>query len=90
MRKWIPRSILKVEILPKFVLKCYFDNNEIRLYNMSFLKKERGQMITPLKKSSYFKRVFIEMGTPTWPNGYDVCADLIYREGKPIQNADVA
>lgn len=81
MKKWVPRSVLHVEVLPGFKLRCHFDNNEIRIFDMSFVKKEKGPLIKPLKSQAFFKKVFIEMGTPTWPNGYDVCADLIYQEG---------
>ena len=42
-------------------------------------------MLKPFKEEKFFKKVFLEMGTPTWPNGYDICADLIYKEGANVQ-----
>ena len=84
MKKWMPRSVLKVEVLPGFRLCCQFEGKETRVFDMSFVKKEKGPLVKPLRSPSFFKRVFIEMGTPTWPNGYDVCADLIYQEGEVV------
>ena len=31
-----------------------------------------------LKDHDYFRRVSIEDGALVWPNGYDICPDLIY------------
>lgn len=44
-------------------------------------------MLEPLRSVDYFKKVFLEMGVPTWPNGYDVCADVLYMEGKTVKQA---
>ena len=35
-------------------------------------------MVEPLKAKSYFDRVFVEMGVPTWPNGYDLDPIQLY------------
>jgi hypothetical protein len=29
-------------------------------------------MVEPLKSKEYFDRVFVELGAPTWPNGFDL------------------
>ena len=29
-------------------------------------------MVEPLRDEAFFGRVFLEMGVPTWPNGFDV------------------
>jgi Protein of unknown function (DUF2442) len=39
--------------------------------DFSFIKRESGPMLEPLKDPAYFRRVFIEDGVMTWPNGYD-------------------
>lgn len=84
MKKWTPRSVLKVQALAGFKIKCFFDNGEIRQFDMAYIKKEKGTLLKDLRNLSYFKKVFVEMGSPTWPNGYDVCADLIYRDGAVV------
>lgn len=68
-----------------FTLICQFSGGEVVEYDMSDLKSEKGPMAEPLKKPSYFSKVFIESGTPTWPNGYDVCPETVYRDGKRVK-----
>ena len=36
-------------------------------------------MSEPLRDPAFFKRVFIEMGVLTWPNGFDI--DAIHLRG---------
>jgi hypothetical protein len=35
------------------------------------LTSETGPMLQPLKEPTYFRRLFVENGAITWPNGYD-------------------
>ena len=37
-------------------------------------------MVEPLKSKEYFERVFLDMGAPTWPNGFDIAPDWLWRE----------
>lgn len=39
----------------------------------------RGPMAEPLKDAEFFQRVTVDpdLGVPIWPNGYDICADLL-------------
>jgi len=37
-------------------------------------------MVAPLKSREYFERVFVEMGAPTWPNGFDLDPINLYIE----------
>lgn len=37
-------------------------------------------MIEPLRAPEYFARGFVEMGAPTWPNGYDIDPIALYME----------
>jgi hypothetical protein len=41
---------------------------------------EGGPMIEPLRDPTFFARVFVEYGVPTWPNGFDVDAIALHRE----------
>jgi hypothetical protein len=34
-------------------------------------------MIDPLGEERFFARAFIDHGVLTWPNGYDVCPDVL-------------
>ena len=39
-----------------------------------------GPMVEPLKALDYFARVFVEMGAPTWPNGFDLDPINLYMQ----------
>lgn len=81
MKKWILRKVIRVTTLPGFRILCTFDNEEIKEFDLKPILKKSGPVIAPLKKASFFKKVFIEAGAPTWPNGFDICADLIFQKG---------
>lgn len=80
------RKIIKV-IPQNFALRCEMDNGEIFLYDMSFVNSESSPMIDPLKDINHFKKVFIELGSLSWPSGYEIHAETICREGKIINSS---
>ena len=43
-----------------------------------------GVMVEPLKSKEYFERVFLDMCAPTWPNGFDIAPEWLYREMEPV------
>ena len=79
------REVVKVKANDDFTLECEMENGEIFLYDMSSIKNEDGEMIEPLKKIGYFKKVFIEYDCPTWPNGFNVDATNIVITGQLIK-----
>jgi hypothetical protein len=38
--------------------------------DLSDVIAQGGPMVVPLKDPTYLARVFVEMGVPTWPNGF--------------------
>ncbi len=39
-----------------------------------------GPMAVPLRDPAYLSRVFVEMGAPTWPNGFDLDPIALYMD----------
>src|SRR5206468_2496440 len=37
----------------------------------------RGPLDEPLRDPAFFQRAFLEQGTLSWPNGYDICPDVL-------------
>lgn len=84
------RKILTVKVI-NFIIECELENGDIYQYDMSFIKKSKGPMLNELKEHSLFNKVFIELGSLSWPNGYEIHANTIAREGILIsKNQDSA
>ncbi len=43
--------------------------------DLSDFIEEGGPMVEPLRDADYFARAFVEMGAPSWPNGFDLDPD---------------
>jgi hypothetical protein len=61
-------------------LEFRFTDDSVGEYDFAALVNESGPMIEPLRDVDYFKRVFLEFGAPTWPNGFDVAPEWLHRE----------
>lgn len=47
-------------------------------WDYSRVRQRVGPMAEPLRDETYISRVFLVMGAPTWPNGWDVSPDALY------------
>jgi hypothetical protein len=88
--KWELRTMVKVKTSTGFSLICTFDDASVRTFDLTPLLKKGGEVIMPLKRKAFFDKVFIEMGTPTWPNGFDLCSDYIYQNSIPVRTSKKA
>lgn len=43
-------------------------------------------MVEPLRDLTFFRRVALVDGAPTWPNGYDACPDWLRLEIESARN----
>jgi hypothetical protein len=57
-----------------------FSNGSEGVRDLSDVIAEGGLMVEPLKSKEYFDRVFVDLGAPTWPNGFDIAPDWLWRE----------
>ena len=73
-------SVSKVEKIGGFKLRIRFCDGSEGVHDFAALVNEVGPMVEPLRDENYFNRVFIELGAPTWPNGYDVAPEWLRRE----------
>ena len=48
--------------------------------DLSGVISKGGEMVEPLKSKDYFDRVFVELGAPTWPNGFDLDPINLYMQ----------
>ncbi len=57
-----------------------FNNGLAGEWDYSRVTDRKGPMAEPLKDPAYMARAFLEMGAPTWPNGWDVSPEALYDE----------
>jgi Protein of unknown function (DUF2442) len=65
-------EVIRLKALPGQRLWLRFTDGREGVWDMSALLAETGPMVEPLRQPDVFARAFVEMGAPTWPNGYDI------------------
>ena len=75
-------DVTYIESLGGFRLRVRFDDGKEGVHDFTPMvsKNNPGPMLKPLCEASYFARVFIELGAPTWPNGFDICPDYLHQQ----------
>lgn len=71
-------------------LFCWFEDGSTVEFDMTKILKKSGLMLNPLKRPAFFEKAFIESGAVNWPNGFDICPNLIYAEGLHLPAKKVA
>ena len=56
---------------------AYDDGLTAELEFSSYSNGRKGPMIEAMADETFFSQAFIDHGVLTWPNGYDVCPDVL-------------
>jgi hypothetical protein len=70
----------KVEALDGSRLRVGFSDGASAELDLAPVLASGGPMVEPLRDESYFRRVFVDHGAPTWPNGFDLDPIALYSE----------
>jgi hypothetical protein len=73
-------DVLRLRALDGHRLWLRFTDGSEGVRDLSDIIAEGGPMVEPLKAPEYFARAFVEMGAPTWPNGFDLDPINLYME----------
>jgi len=73
-------DVIRLRPLDGHKLWLRFTDGSEGIRDLSDIVAHDGPMIEPLRDPAYFKRVFIEMGVPTWPNGFDLDPINLYMQ----------
>lgn len=73
-------DVLRLRPLDGFRLWVRFTDGSEGVHDLSDVVASSGSMIEPLKDQTFFARAFVEMGSPTWPNGFDLDPINLYME----------
>ncbi len=79
------RDVTEVECLEGCRLQLTFDNDERREVDVATLVPFDG-VFAKLRDDAYFRQVRVvpDVGTIVWPNGADLCPDLLYERSQPV------
>lgn len=80
----------KYQLLPRirdvtanddYTLTLFFNNGEIKTFDMKPYISEKGFVFEELQDLELFKTVKCWEGTVQWINGQDLCPDTLYLKG---------
>lgn len=81
-------DVITVNALPGRKMELTFEDGLHAVVEMDRVVISYTGVFAPLLDESYFQRVKVdpELGTIVWPNGADVCPDVLYSQasGRPI------
>ena len=66
--------------------KVRFSDQAVGVHDFSVMVQEQGPLVTPLRDPDYFARVFLDLGAPTWPNGFDVAPNGCAARWRPRES----
>jgi Protein of unknown function (DUF2442) len=75
-------KVTGLKTLGGFRVRLRFSDGTEGERDFSDMIAEGGLMVEPLKDPAFFARVFVECGTLTWPNGFDLDSIALHEEMK--------
>jgi hypothetical protein len=73
-------DVLRLRALDGHRLWVRFTDGSEGIRDLSDVIASGGPMVEPLRTPEYFARCFVEMGAPTWPNGFDLDPINLYMQ----------
>lgn len=71
-------DVISVKPLEGQVLSLTFSTGESGEISLAGMIAKGGPMIEPLRDPAVFEQVFVELGVPAWPHGFDMDAIALY------------
>lgn len=78
--------IKEVRYLKEYKLEIIFDDDHLKMVDLKSFTGGNG-VFKELKDTKYFKKVKKDpfSNTICWPNGADICPDVLYEIGKTVE-----
>jgi hypothetical protein len=85
------KDVTAVEYLNGYRLLLTFEDGDQREVDVASVVPFHG-VFEPLKDIGYFRQVRVEpdIGTIAWPNGADLCPDVLYEKSRPASGGRTA
>ena len=65
-------KLIKARYQGEFQVSLRFSDGKEGVFDGRELLKRNGPLLEPLRDETYFKRMFIDAGTLSWPNGLEL------------------
>jgi hypothetical protein len=87
----LPR-VTQVRPLDGFELELTFSDGTVGVVDAARWIVGHGGVFGPLNDPEFFRRVVVdaEAGTIVWPNGADLCPDVLYELARPAAASSAA
>ena len=81
-------DVIGVEPRADYRLLLTFENGERREVDIAAITPFEG-VFAPLADPAYFRQVKVQpdVGTIVWPNGADLCPDVLYERSRSVVSA---
>lgn len=79
------QRIKDVKHIEKYKLQLSFYNGDVRLVDFEKRLETAKNIFSPLKEVEYFKKVKCDGTTIVWPNGLDLCPDVLHEMGVEVK-----
>lgn len=76
--------VQKVEYLSGYTIQIQFNNGKYKIVDLEDMLRDAKNLFLELKDIRYFKKVACDGYSICWPNGIDICPDLLYEIGKNV------
>lgn len=85
IRNYMLHTVKKVKYLEGYRLSLVFNDGKTKVVDFEYRLKSAKNMFLPLKSIDYFKKVRADGTTVVWPNGLDLCPDVLYELGEDVK-----
>jgi len=75
----VPLKVTSIRTAPPYKLQVQFSDGTHGVFDCARLIEEPGSG-TALKQRSYFGKVTLDHGVPTWPNHFDISPEWLQEE----------
>lgn len=79
-------TVKKVKYLEGYKLALVFNDGKTKMVDFEHRLKSAKNMFLDLRDIDYFKKVRADGTTIVWPNGLDICPDVLFEIGEDMPN----
>ncbi|MBS4099282.1 MAG: DUF2442 domain-containing protein [Sulfuricella sp.] len=78
-------KVIEARYLGDFQVALNFSNGQEGVFDGHALLQRSGSLLEPLRAEDYFKRLFIDAGALSWPNGLELSPARLYELSKALE-----